>query len=229
MLQASWVEVISYSTVFRNSIERWADGLKTLEMVQGGNFGNEQGTWEAPRWIRGDLGQIRVIYKAKIYSSFSCYYCFNPENPQKLPANKTPSIAPPANIIQRWFDASRIMTQRFGVGRFGPITLQGEAVGQFSGFISVFLYFFISKPEVPNFDALACKLGEPHIQNSHPMFTYNIPGISSSIFIGFCGIEFWTNMRSPPISETLCGVNMISQLGSVGSRFNDLVSDCQCV
>ena len=36
-------------TVFRNSIERWADGLKTLEMVQGGNFGNEQGTWEAPR------------------------------------------------------------------------------------------------------------------------------------------------------------------------------------
>ena len=36
-------------TVFRISMERWADGLKTLQMVQGGNFSNEQGTWEAPR------------------------------------------------------------------------------------------------------------------------------------------------------------------------------------
>ena len=82
------------------------------------------------------------------------------------------------------------MTQRFGVGRFGPITLQGEAVGQFSGFVSVFLYFFLLKPEVTNFGALACKLVELNIKNSHPMFTYNIPGTSSSIFMGFCGVEF---------------------------------------
>ena len=36
-----------FRTVFRISMERWADGLKTLEMVQGGNFCNQQGTWEA--------------------------------------------------------------------------------------------------------------------------------------------------------------------------------------
>ena len=95
-----------------------------------------------------------------------------------------------ANIIQSWSDPSRIMAQSIRAGVFRSFFLQGEEEGQFWGFISVFLYFFISKPEVPNFDALACKLGEPHIQNSHPMFTYNIPGTSSSIFIGFCGIEF---------------------------------------
>ena len=55
-----------------------------------------------------------------------------------------------------------------------------------------------------NFGPLACKLGEHYIQNLYPMFTYNIPGTSSLIFIGFWGIEFWANMRPRPISETLC-------------------------
>ena len=54
---------------------------------------------------------------------------------------------------------------RAGLFGHSPLVLQGDEKGLFLGFVSVFLYFFISKPEVPNFDAVACKLGELHIQN----------------------------------------------------------------
>ena len=95
-----------------------------------------------------------------------------------------------ANIIQSWSDPSRIMAQSIRAGVFRSFFLQSEEEEQFWGFVSVFFYFFISKPEVPNFDALACKLGELCIQNSYIMFTYNIQGTSSLIFIGFCDVEF---------------------------------------
>ena len=77
------------------------------------------------------------------------------------------------------------MYQRIRVGQLGPIDLQGEKVGHFLDFVSDFGPIFIF-----NLKMSACKLGELFIQNSHLMFTYNIPGTSSSIFIGFCGIEF---------------------------------------
>ena len=82
------------------------------------------------------------------------------------------------------------MYQRIRVGQLGPIDLQGEKVGHFLDFVSDFGPIFIFNLKMSNFDPLACKLGDLFIQNSHLMFTYNIPGASSSIFIGFCGIEF---------------------------------------
>ena len=76
------------------------------------------------------------------------------------------------------------------MGQFGPIYLQGDKVGHFLDFVSDFFLIIALNPKVSNFGPLACKLGEHYIQNLYPMFTYNIPGTSSSIFIGFCGIEF---------------------------------------
>ena len=73
-----------------------------------------------------------------------------------------------ANIIQSWSDPSQIMAQSIRAGVFRSFFLQGEEDGQFLGFVSDFLYFFISKLEVPNFDALACKLGELHIKTYLP-------------------------------------------------------------
>ena len=80
---------------------------------------------------------------------------------------------------------SRITYQRIRVGQFGPIYLQGDKVGHFLDFVSDFCLFFAFNPKVSNFGPLACKLGELYIQNSHPMFTYNIPGTSSLIFMEF--------------------------------------------
>ena len=68
--------------------------------------------------------------------------------------------------------------------------LEAEEVGHFLDFVSDFCLFFAFNPKVSNFGPLACKLGELYIQNSHPMFTYNIQGTSSLIFIGFCDVEF---------------------------------------
>ena len=82
------------------------------------------------------------------------------------------------------------MGQSASCGILRSFFLQPAEVGQFCGFSTVFLYFFLSKPEIPHFDPLACTIGDLYIKNSHAMFTYNIPGTSSSIFIGFCGIEF---------------------------------------
>ena len=76
------------------------------------------------------------------------------------------------------------------MGQLGPIDLQGEKVGHFLDFVSDFCLIFAFNPKVSNFGPLACKLGELYIQNSHPMFTYNIQGTSSLIFIGFCDVEF---------------------------------------
>ena len=76
------------------------------------------------------------------------------------------------------------------MGQFGPIDLQGEKVGHFLDFVSNFGWIFTFNLKMSNFDPLACKLGELYIQNSHPMFTYNIQGTSSLIFIGFCDVEF---------------------------------------
>ena len=115
-------------------------------------------------------------------------------------------------IVQRYSDPSWNMGQSSNWGTLGSFFLQGEAVGQFWGFVSVFLYFFLSKPEVPNFGALACKLGELLIQNSLPFFTYNIPGTSSSIFIGFWGIDLWANMRAPGHLVPQCG-RAIAEVG----------------
>ena len=42
---------ILHPTVFRSSIERWADGLKSLEMQQEGDFSHEKGVLESPRCI----------------------------------------------------------------------------------------------------------------------------------------------------------------------------------
>ena len=82
------------------------------------------------------------------------------------------------------------MYQRIRVGQLGPIDLQGEKVAHFLDFVSDFGPIFIFNLKMSHFDPLAWKLGELFIQNSHLMFTYNILGTSSSIFIGFCGIEF---------------------------------------
>ena len=68
--------------------------------------------------------------------------------------------------------------------------LEAEEVGNFSCFVSDFVSIFNFYFDGPNFGPLACKLGELYIQNSHPMFTYNIQGTSSLIFIGFCDVEF---------------------------------------
>ena len=54
---------MSQDTVFRSSMERWADGLKSLEMQQGGHFSHENGTWEAPSYIGDDYEHIGVPYK----------------------------------------------------------------------------------------------------------------------------------------------------------------------
>ena len=86
---------------------------------------------------------------------------------------------------------------------FRHFFLQAEAVGQFSGFVTAFPFFFLIKPEVPNFGALACKLGEFFIQNSLPWFTYNIPGTSWPIFIGFYGIEFLAGYEGSGLSYPL--------------------------
>ena len=83
--------------------------------------------------------------------------------------------------------------------------LEAEEVRNFSFFVSHFVSIFTFNFVRPNFGPLASKFGELYIQNSHPMFTYNTPGISSLIFMEFCGIEFWAQMRPRPISETLCG------------------------
>ena len=95
------------------------------------------------------------------------------------------------------------MGQSTNRGTLGSFFLQGEKVGQFEGFISVFLHFSLSNPEVPNFGALACKLGEFFIQNSLPWFTYNISGTSWSIFIGFYGIEFLAGYEGSGLSYPL--------------------------
>ena len=76
------------------------------------------------------------------------------------------------------------------MGQFGPIDLLGEEVGHFLDCVNDFGPIFTFNLEISNFDPPACKLGELFIQNSDLMFTYNTPGTSSSIFIGFCGIEF---------------------------------------
>ena len=82
---------------------------------------------------------------------------------------------------------------------------EAEEVGNFSFFVSNFVSIFNFYFNGPNFGPLASKFGELYIQNSYPMFTYNTPGISSLIFMEFCGIEFWAQMIPRPISETLCG------------------------
>ena len=89
-----------------------------------------------------------------------------------------------------------------GLSRF--FFLQAEAFGHFSFFVSDHASIFSSNFNGSNFGPLSCELGELYIQNSYPMFTYNISAPSSSIFIGFCDVEFWAHMRAPPISETLC-------------------------
>ena len=68
--------------------------------------------------------------------------------------------------------------------------LQAEAFGHFSFFVSDFASIFSSNFNGSNFGPLSCELGELYIQNSYPMFTYNISAPSSSIFIGFCDVEF---------------------------------------
>ena len=128
---------------------------------------------------------IGVPYEQNKFTSFSRYYCINPQNAQKQPGKKSPSIAPPANIIQRQFDPSLIIYQRIRVGQFGPTYQQGDKVGHFLYFVSVFCLIFAFNPKVSNFGLLACILDELYTQNLHPMFTYNIPGTSSLIFIGF--------------------------------------------
>ena len=101
-----------------------------------------------------------------------------------------PPTATRASIIQRWLDPSQITYQRIRVGQYGQIYLQGDKVVHFLDFVSDFCLIFAFNPEVSNFGPLACKLGEHYIQNLYPMFTYNIPGTSSLIFIEFWGIEF---------------------------------------
>ena len=76
------------------------------------------------------------------------------------------------------------------MGQFGPNYLQGDKAGHLLDFVSDFSLIFAFNPKVSNFGPLACKLGELYIQNLHAMFTYNIPGTCSLIFIGFWGIEF---------------------------------------
>ena len=68
--------------------------------------------------------------------------------------------------------------------------LEPEEVGNFSIFVSKFVSIFTFNFDGSNFGPLASKLGELYIHNSHPMFTYNIQGTSSLIFIGFCDVEF---------------------------------------
>ena len=89
---------------------------------------------------------------------------------------------------------------------------EAEEVGNFSFFVSDFVSIFNFYFDGPNFGPLASKFGELYIQNSYPMFTYNTPGISSLIFMEFCGIEFWAHMRPRPIYETLCiyGISWMS-------------------
>ena len=85
--------------------------------------------------------------------------------------------------------------QNVNTGLYRTFFLQAEAAGQFWGFVSVLPLFSLSKCEVPNFGPLYSKLGELNIQNSLACFTYNIPGTSSSNFIGFWGIDIWADFE----------------------------------
>ena len=82
------------------------------------------------------------------------------------------------------------MAQSIRAGVFRSFLLQSEEVGYFLDFVSDFYPIFTFNLKMSTFDPLACKLGDFYIKNSHPMFTYNIPGTSSLNFIEFCGIEF---------------------------------------
>ena len=60
------------------------------------------------------------------------------------------------------------MGQSASRGILRSFFLQCAEVGQFCRVITVFLYFILTNHEVPNFDALAFKLGELLIKNYLP-------------------------------------------------------------
>ena len=98
-------------------------------------------------------------------------------------------------MLKLKFHTYLITMQNVNTGLYRTFFLQAEAAGQFWGFVSVLPLFSLSKCEVPNFGPLYSKLGELNIQNSLACFTYNIPGTSSSNFIGFWGIDIWADFE----------------------------------
>ena len=50
-------------TVFWASAERWADGLETIEIWQGGDSGYYIGNREFPRHIKSDQDHLEVPYQ----------------------------------------------------------------------------------------------------------------------------------------------------------------------
>ena len=81
-------------TVFRSSIERWADGHETPEMVQGGNLGNEK----TPRQPSDGSEMIRTIFE---------YYLSPNEKPHFLVTTVLPLKIHKYGLEKNRFDSLR--------------------------------------------------------------------------------------------------------------------------
>ena len=109
--------------MFWASIERRADGLETPEMQQGGDFGHEKVSWEAPRPHRGNLETYTGL-TASILPQIAENHHFLAvyRGGKKSTHPDTTSVK-----FKLEFNPSQITTQRGNTGSARLSSLQGEA------------------------------------------------------------------------------------------------------